>query len=778
MRSKILPLLKWFFIMLAGLLCMLAVIIGGFWWKYRSFVDAPGLSVPEKVSSQYPLAAKVNPFIGTGGIPWTCAYNFPGVSLPFGMMRLSPETASMLTNDTGLNTSGYFYGDNKMIGFSHTRLSGTGAIDGGHFLVQPVAITDKLKENPSALMYHYSHQNELAYPGYYSIELPVEKIKVELTGTERVGIHRYTFQEAENPGILLDITHALGNKRSEDGSLHIRNNREIEGHVRTFGSFAGRYGGIKVYFAAKFSSPSTMHRVWINDEQMDQKASYQGDQLLSYFEFDAQTVVLKLAISHVSIENARENLKMEAGEKSFDAISKEASQIWQDRLSSIEVFGGTNEQQVNFYTALYRSFQMPTVFNDANGQYMGFDKSVHQVDGFRYFTDMSIWDTFRTVHPLYTLIAPDDQQDMIRSLVQMARQGGWLPRWPSGNGYTNSMLGSAADIVISEAYQKGIRDFDVAFAYQNMKEIALHSTPEGAAFSGREGNDACLAYGYCPADSMDEAVSRSLEFAWSDHAIGQLAGELGLKEDAQMFQDLSMNYKNVWNPETQFFHPRNANGEFVKDFEPLMLTYVDNKEKYTNDYVEGSAMQWRWAPFFDAKGLIGLFKSKAYFTRELDAFFSKADPEIGHWYPGSYYWHGNEPDIHAPYLFNYAGRPDLTQKWVRWILDNKYTNRYDGLDGNDDGGTLSAWYIFSSLGFYPVAGTTTYQLGAPLFESATINLGHTQLEILAKNYSPENIYVKKVTLNGLLLDRTWISHQEIADGGQLVFEMTNEPLNY
>jgi predicted alpha-1,2-mannosidase len=511
---------------------------------------------------------------------------------------------------------------------------------------------------------------------------------------------------------------------------------------------------------------------------MDQKASYQGDQLLSYFEFDAQTVVLKLAISHVSIENARENLKMEAGEKSFDAISKEASQIWQDRLSSIEVFGGTNEQQVNFYTALYRSFQMPTVFNDANGQYMGFDKSVHQVDGFRYFTDMSIWDTFRTVHPLYTLIAPDDQQDMIRSLVQMARQGGWLPRWPSGNGYTNSLLGSAADIVISEAYQKGIRDFDVAFAYQNMKEIALHSTPEGAAFSGREGNDACLAYGYCPADSMDEAVSRSLEFAWSDHAIGQLAGELGLKEDAQMFQDLSMNYKNVWNPETQFFHPRNANGEFVKDFEPLMLTYVDNKEKYTNDYVEGSAMQWRWAPFFDAKGLIGLFKSKAYFTRELDAFFSKADPEIGHWYPGSYYWHGNEPDIHAPYLFNYAGRPDLTQKWVRWILDNKYTNRYDGLDGNDDGGTLSAWYIFSSLGFYPVAGTTTYQLGAPLFESATINLGHTQLEILAKNYSPENIYVKKVTLNGLLLDRTWISHQEIADGGQLVFEMTNEPLNY
>lgn len=777
MKLKFLLVLKWTFIMFGSLLFIAFLIIGGFWWTYRSFVDVPRLTVPENVASQYPLATKVNPFIGTGGVPWTCANNFPGVSLPFGMMRLSPETASMLTNDKGLNTSGYFYGDNKIIGFSHTRLVGTGAIDGGHFLVLPVPNSNTVKENPSAIQYQYAHQNELAYPGYYSIKFPPEKILVELTGTQRVGLHRYSFEGAENPGILLDVAHALGDKRSEDGHLNLLNSQEIEGHVRTFGSFAGRYGGIKVYFAGRFSKPSINHKTWNNGEQIDAQKSYHGDQLVSYFEFDEKVVELSLAISYVSIENAWENMEIEVGERSFNDISKEGIQIWQDRLSAIQVFGGNEEQQVNFYTALYRSFQMPTVFNDVNGQYMGFDKVIHQADSFRYFTDMSIWDTFRTVHPLYTLIAKDDQRDMIVSLVQMAKQGGWLPRWPSGHGYTNSMLGSAADIVISEAYQKGVRDFDVEFAYQNMKEIALHSTPKGAAFSGRDNNDDCLKYGYCPADSMDEAVSRTLEFAWSDHAIGRLATALGHQEDAQLFHNLSLNYQNVWNPKTQFFHPRNANGEFVKDFEPLMLTYVDGEEKYTNDYVEGSAMQWRWAPLFDAKGLLGLFKSKAYFISELDDFFSKADPKIGFWYPGSYYWHGNEPDIHAPYLFNYAGRPDLTQKWVRWILDNKYTNRYDGLDGNDDAGTLSAWYIFSSLGFYPVAGTDIYQLGAPLFESAIINLGNSKLEITVKNYSPENIYVKKVTFNGLMLNRTWIEHKEIADGGRLVFEMSNDPLN-
>lgn len=757
-------------------LMILVLLITGLWINYRSFVDAPVKPIPNHVTSNYPIASQVNPFIGTGGVPWTCAYNFPGASLPFGMMRLSPETASMITNTKGLSTSGYFYGDNKIIGFSHTRLVGTGATDGGHFLVQPVESSKLNKENPGEILYKYSHENESAFPGYYSVDFDNQGIKVELTSTERVGIHRYTFTDIKKPGIFMDITHAIGDKRSEDGYIHIKNEYELEGHVRTFGSFSGRYGGIKVYFAARFSVPIQKHEIWKNDDHQKDKSSVDGDDLTALFFFADNEVILKLAISHVSIENAWKNLEGEVGNKDFDAVADKALRVWEDRLSATKISGGTTEQRINFYTALYRSFQMPTIFNDINGEYVGFDKKTHLADGFKYYTDMSIWDTFRTTHPLYNLVAMEDQKDMIESLVLMAKQGGWLPRWPSGHGYTNSMLGSASDIVISEAYQKGICDFDVEFAYQNMKEIALASTPKGAAYSGRDGNDLCIKYGYCPADSMDEAVSRTLEFAWSDYAIGLLAESLGKHDEAQFFHDLSMNYKNVWNPESQYFHPRNADGTFAEKFKPLLLTYVDGDETYTNDYVEGSALQWRWAPFFDAPGLIDLFESKEYFIDELNNFFVNSDDKIGYWYPGSYYWHGNEPDIHSPYLFNYVDRPDLTQKWVRWIMDNKYKNRYDGLDGNDDAATLSAWYIFSAVGFYPVAGTDIYQLGAPLFEKAEINLGAATLSVVADNYAIDHTYVKQVWLNDSALDRTWIKHDEIAHGGILKFEMSKEPI--
>ena len=766
---------KIFFLSLGSLLLLLMILIWGVWMKYRSFVDEPVKSIPQEISEEFPLSSKVNPFIGTGGVPWTCAYNFPGISLPFGVMRLSPETASMFTNDEGLSTSGYFYGDNKIIGFSHTRLVGTGAMDGGHFLIQPVNPKQFSEDGLKEINYKYAHSDELAYPGYYSVDFKKDRIRVELTATERVGIHRYAFDESSNSALLLDVSHTIGNKKSDEAYIHIKNKYEAEGHVRTFGSFASRYGGIKVYFAVRFSEPIKSSTIWKDGVAESQMSSMEKD-IKVLFSFDQEQVILRLAISHVSIENAWENLIAEAENKTFEQIAADALMIWEDRLSTIKISGGTSEQQVNFYTALYRCFQMPTIFNDVNGEYMGFDKKVHRSESINYFTDMSIWDTFRTTHPLYNLIAVNDQNNMVESLILMAKQGGWLPRWPSGYGYTNSMLGTASDIVISEAYQKGICNFDVEFAYQNMKKIALQPMPKGAAFSGREGNEACRKYGYCPADLMDEAVSRTLEFAWSDYSIGLLANELGYCEDSRMFHDLAMNYINTWNPESQYFHPRNADRSYAEKFKPLLLTYVDGDRTYTNDYVEGSAMQWRWAPFFDATGLIDLFQSKEYFTSELEKFFEESDYEIGYWYPGSYYWHGNEPDIHAPYLFNYVDRPDLTQKWVRWILDNKYKNRYDGLDGNDDAATLSAWYIFSALGFYPVAGTEIYQLGAPLFENAEINLKGGKFMVSATNNAPDHIYVEEIWLNGVKLDRSWIKHDEIVDGGALNFVMSEKPV--
>jgi predicted alpha-1,2-mannosidase len=382
---------------------------------------------------------------------------------------------------------------------------------------------------------------------------------------------------------------------------------------------------------------------------------------------------------------------------------------------------------------------------------------------------MSLWDTFRTTHPLFTLIAPAEQRDMLISLTEMAKQGGYLPRWPSGNGYTNSMFGTPADIVVAEAYLKGIRGFDVEAAYQAMRKTALEPT-RNSKFSGRAGIEDYLKFHYCPFDRMRQSVSRTLDYCYADHAIARLAEALARREDTALFDAHAKYYRNLWNPETQYFQPRDSRGEFFADFRPQLLTYLDPAGKYTSAYVEGSALQWRWAVPFDAPGLVSLFKSPAYFVEELEQFFTKSAPGVGA-LPNGYYWHGNQPDLYAAFLFNAAQRPDLTQKWVRWILETKYGDRENGLDGNDDGGCLSAWYVFASIGLFPTAGTDRYEIASPLWQRAEINVGSQRLSIVADNFAPDHLYVQKVLFNGTPLNRHWLRHEEIARGGVLRFEM-------
>ena len=726
----------------------------------------------------------VNPFIGTGGFPsYTSGDDIPGPSLPFGMVRLSPETRFFLGKDffedRTVSTAGYYYADNHIMGFSHTRLIGTGAYDGGHFRVYPSTGEESFKNYKDGKYHRFSHKNEIAFPGYYAVQFTKHKILAELTATERVGVHRYTFSGYETPHILIDVSSSLGKGKTTEGEIHISENGEISGVIRTFGNFASRYGGLKVWFVARFNQPFVSHSLWSGAKLLPGFSEIKGDTVGGDFSFEKNTekqvVELQLAISYVSMENARENLETETASVDFAEIAERAKQAWEEKLSLVKIEGGTEDQRKIFYTALYHSFQMPTVFNDVNGDYTGFDKKVHKADGFRYFTDLSLWDTFRSIHPLFCLLSPNDQRDMAISLVMMSKQGGVLPRWPSGTGYTGSMLGASADIVLSETYQKGIIDFDVESAYQSMKNAALGINQPQQGFKPRDGNKLYMKYGYCPADSMGEAVSKTLEYAYADDAISKLATKLGYAEDSALFATRAQYYRNLWNPETQYFQPRNSDGSFQEKFDPLMLTYFDSDKEYTDDYTEGCAMQWRWAVLFDAPGLISLFKDTAYFVNELNNFFEKSNPARGHWNPGSYYWHGNEPDIHTAYLFNFADRPDLTQKWVRWVMENKYGAGYNGLDGDDDAGTLSAWYVFSSLGFYPVAGSDVYQIGVPLFEKSTLFLGENQLEIQTKNYSPKNKYVQKVWLNGQLLNRWWFKHNEIVNGGTLLFEMGENP---
>lgn len=778
-KSRCKQLLKLTLGLALGLALLGAAFVGALALKYHSIVGA----TPGKLQTGVQPGEngkRVNPLIGTGGYPWVCGHNFPGAMVPFGMVRLGPETTSLLLHKRALNTSGYYYGDEQILGFSHTRLNGTGATDGGHFLVMPThgpAEHSQLSNWPST---EFSHSEELASPGYYATRLPTPDVLVELTATPHVGVHRYTFGGGKAPDLMLDVMNALGGRRARDGTLKLLPEAgELEGSVKTFGTFAARYGGIKVYFVAKVNQPLAGFTCLQDDSIHTGKALSATNRARVYLFFapinGPQAITLKLAISFVSIENARHNLQAETEGKSFDQLLAEAQRAWEDKLSLIHVVGGTDAHRSIFYTALFRVFEMPTLFNDANGDYIGFDRRVHKASGFQYFTDLSLWDTFRTVHPLYTLIAPRDQRDMVVSLVQMLEQGGWLPRWPSGHGYSNSMLGTPADIVIAEAYLKGIRDFDVAKAYEAMRRTALARTPPGAAFSGREGVEQYLKYGYCPAGLVRNSVARTLEYSWADHAISLLAESLGNAEDAVLFHKHAQSFRNVWNPDTQYFQPRDAQGKFVEPFKPLLLTYFDRKGKYTRDYVEGSALQWRWGAPFDAEQMVGLFKSRQYFVQELESFFARSDPAMAAWNPGPYYWHGNEPDIHAAYLFNDAGRPDLTQKWARWIMDHKYGTNYDGLDGNDDAGTLSAWYVLSALGLYPVAGTDRYELGTPLFAKAEVRLTEAPLVIIAENYALNHRYVSKVLLNGVPLDRWWIQHSQIAHGGELRFVMQADP---
>jgi len=766
-----------------SLLLISLLIVSGIFIRYKSTVRARTgqlyVSAKPGEKGQY-----VNPFIGTGGFPaYTSGDDIPGAALPFGMIRLSPDTKYFLSSrsskDKPVSTAGYYYGDKKIIGFSHTRMIGTGAFEGGHFRVIPAIGENSFMNYQEGRYSKFSHKEEVAFPGYYAVKLPDQGILAELTASERVGMHRYTFSKDDTPHILIDVSSALGHGKATEGEVHVNpEQHEVEGTIRTFGSFASRYGGIKVYFSARFDLPFSAYSVWSGNSLFKNQTSVIGDKIgvdLSFNKVgDDEVVGIKVGISYISIENARANLDVEADSVNFEKMLSMAIQSWEEKLSLINIQGGSDAQRKIFYSALYHSFQMPTVFNDVNGEYMGFDKKVHQVEGHRYFTDLSLWDTFRTIHPLFTLIDQKDQNDMMISLVKMCEQGGVLPRWPSGYGYTGSMLGASADIVIAESYLKGIRNFDVETAYKAMRKAALGIDMPKEGFKPRAKTTEYLKYKYCPADLMDKAVSRTLEYAYADDAIANLAMELGYEEDAKLFTEHSRYYKNVWNPESQYFHPRNASGEFVEKFKPLKLTYLDFDREYTDDYVEGSALQWRWALFFDPEGLISLFRDKEYFVNELNDFFALSDSSRGNWTPGSYYWHGNEPDLHAAYLFNSAGRPDLTQKWVRWILDNKYGAGYDGIDGDDDAGTLSAWYVFSALGFYPVAGSDVYQIGAPLFQKAELKIGDNFLTIVADNYAPENKYVHKVWLNNVLLDRYWFKHAEIAQGGTLRFEMSDK----
>ena len=721
------------------------------------------------------LVDLVNPFIATGGKGFGVGSGTPAAMAPFGMVKIGPDTSPNVGGMPFYHCSGYYDTDSYIQGFSHVRLYGTGAADYANIMFMPVAPPMSVEKTVER-GYHskFSKKNETAKPGYYAVKLDDVNVRAEFTATPRTAYHRYTFGDDQSQGlIVIDTDHTVSDCEVTDGFIDIdADKKEVTGYSHQNGNLTGRFGGVPIYFVARFSREFASFGTWKEKTLSDAVKHQDGADTGGYLTFDLsqnRVVEIQVGISFVSVEQARLNLETELTDWNFDGVRKATEDQWEQDLSVIHFEGGSEDDRAIMATALYHTMIMPDVFSDVDGQYLGLDKKVHKAEGFTYYTDFSLWDTYRTEHPLLIMVKPERQRDMAISLVKMYEQAGYLPRWPIGSGESGCMIGTSADIVLSETYLKGITDFDVDKAYEAMRKSATGPV-QG---TGRSGIEQYLSLGYVSVD-QSSSVSKTQEYAVADNAIANLAEALGKSEDAALFRNQSKNYRNHWLADSQFFVGRNADGSFV-EFNPLKW-----EEKL---YDEGDAWQYLWLAPHDLSGLKDLFGGNEPLLAKLTTFFEEGkkeneNPSVGGYLPPAYYWHGNEPDLHASYIFNEAGRPDLTAKWVRWVAKAMYKNAPDGLAGNDDCGTLSAWYVFSAMGFLPIPGATDYLIGTPFFPRMEVKMSGGTLVIEAPEVSETNIYIQSVTLNGAPLTATTLKHADIEKGGVLHFTMGPEPSDW
>jgi len=712
----------------------------------------------------------VNVFIGSGGIGFGVGSTSPAAQVPFGAVRLGPDSSWNGLNPIFAHNVGYWYLDNQIRGFSHTRLSGIGTTDYGNFRFMPATGAPEKRIEQKGYLSRFDHEDESARPGYYSVVLKESGIKAELTATRDAGFHRYSYPPGRNALLVIDLGRAVLDRYACGAELNLDSGSgELWGWQKICGSFTAREGGVKFYFFSRVSEPVKAFGIYDKGRLKPGASSAAGTKIAAGLEFGAlrKPLLAKCAISLISSDQARLNLDAQIPDWDFERTLSQAEYAWSSPLAKIEVRGGSADQRAIFKSALYHAYVMPTNFTEQGGYYRGLDKKVHRADETDYYTDFSIWDTFRNLHPLLVLLEPEKDTDMMESLVRMADQGGFLPRWPTADIYTNCMTGTFADCLIADGVIKGLRNFDAEKAYAVMLKVASQPTPQGHPYTGRPGIPDYLKYGYLPVESQQPASS-TLEYAYCDFCIAQMAEALGKKADAQEFYRRAEFYKNQYNPGSGFFQPRKANGQFREPFSPRI---------WGMNYTEGTAYQWLWTSWYDPQGMAQLMAGREKMVSRLENFFARVEHAESNAFPHIYYWHGNEPDMHAAYIFDQLGRPDLTAKWVRWVINTKYKNTPDGIPGNDDCGTMSAWLIFSALGFYPLAGTDIYYLTSPLFPEAVVHLKKGDLKIRARG-APGKIFIKSVNLNGRPLDRAWVRHAEIVNGGELVFELSEKPTEW
>ena len=704
----------------------------------------------------------VNPFIGTGAIDGGLSgNNYPGATSPFGMIQLSPDTSE--APNWG-DASGYDYNRSTIFGFSHTRLSGTGASD----LIDVTLMPTSSGRTSST----FTHDEEKASPGYYQVMLKDENINVELTTTQRNGIHRYQYPAGKDAEVILDMDHSADKgswgRRIINAQIRILNDHAVEGYRIITGWAKLR----KIYFYMEFSSPILTSTLRDGGRVHENTAVVNGTNLHGCFRFgklNGKPLTCKVALSSVSMENARQNMEQEAPHWDFDRYMAAADADWEKQLGKIEI-KGTEVQKEIFYTALYHTMIQPNIMSDVNGEYMAADYTARKVgDNETHYTTFSLWDTFRASHPLYTLLEPERVTDFVKSMIRQYEYYGYLPIWQLWGQDNYCMIGNHSIPVITDAILKGIPGIDVEKAYEAVYNSSVTSHPN-SPFEVWE------KYGFMPENIQTQSVSITLEQAFDDWCVAQLAEKLNKDADYERFHKRSEYYRNLFHPKTKFFQSKNDKGEWIEPFDPYQ--YGGNGG---HPFTEGNAWQYFWYVPHNIQALMELTGGTKAFEQKLDTFFTSnyKSEQMNHNASGfvGQYAHRNEPSHHVAYLYNFAGQPWKTQKYVSHILNTLYNNTSSGYAGNDDCGQMSAWYVFSAMGFYPVnPADGRYIIGSPLLDECTLKLaGNKDFHIRTIRKSPEDIYIQSVTLNGKKHKDFFITHQDIMNGGTMVFKMGKKP---
>lgn len=710
------------------------------------------------------LIEYVNVFTGTGGAGFGVGSMIPGATAPFSMMKLSPDTAMSNGAVPFYHCAGYYYEDEYIVGFTHNHLPGVGVADLGNVLFMP--INEFSDEMVSWTKYRapLDHALEKATAGYYYVHLKDRDIKVELTARSRSGIHRYNYEGDKGVyAIVVDLDAAAAFGRVEDEEIVIDpDNNLFYGSAKTVGDFSDRYGGLKIYFYAVPDKKISAYRLF-KDRKYIEGNAIKGDDVAALISFeDAKNLNIRVGISYVDIEGAKKNLQNEIPDFDFDSYKKATEDDWESLLSTIKIKTENKRDKRIFYTALYHLFQLPTLFTDVDGRYRGFDNQIHLADDFVYYSDFSLWDTYRTFHPLISLLFPRIQRDMNLSLIKMYEQGGYLPRWPMGTGESGSMVGESANIVFADSLIRGVDGWDVEKAYEAMLKTADKPKDPSSYYGGRDAIEEYISLGYVPADKSSGSVSKTQEYAYDDYAIAIVAKYLNKEDEYNRFINRSKFYKNLFKSDIKFFVGRNSDGSFISDFIPT------SQSQY---YVEGNAYQYRFFVPYDSAGLSELFGGEKALNDALDDLFNKSEEEYKNepstLLPRKYYWHSNEPCILIPFMYCDIGDCNSTNKWNRWIFRVSYKDGPDGLPGNDDGGTMSAWYIMSSLGIMMLPAKDYYLIGAPLFEESEIRLRDKVLKVKTKNFSRDKYNVKQIKFNGSSISNFRIYHSELIKGGEI-----------